>query len=76
VQKVTGHRERIGPLPHHRGEGAVELVGAANRDKQHLHAQRRCGSFPLVEVGGMRGIVGIPENGHTRRCRNGQFEKL
>jgi hypothetical protein len=34
VQIVGGHRERIGPLPHHRGEGAVKLVGAANRDEQ------------------------------------------
>lgn len=50
VQRVGGHRERIGPLPHHRGEGGVELVGAANRDKQQLHAQQLCDSFRSGET--------------------------
>src|SRR5262249_26380778 len=76
MERVSSHGERIGPLSHHRGEGTIELIGTANRDKHHLHAQRRCRSFPLFEVGSVRRVVWIPEKSEAGDGRNDLFEKL
>src|SRR6516165_6139243 len=76
MEGVGSYREPIGSLPHHCGESGIKLVGTANRNKLHCHAQRGCRGFPLFDVGGMRSVVRIPEKSDVRDGRKDLLEKL
>ena len=57
VKGIVGHQERIGTLPDHGSEGAVEFSGTAHRDRDQLYPQRLYRRSQLCELGRVRGIV-------------------
>src|SRR5262249_36237348 len=58
---VRENHERTRPLPGHRGEGTVDLLGIPRLQSLKPHPQGPCGSLRLSQLGRAPRIGGIPE---------------
>src|SRR6266498_2995918 len=76
MEGIGGHQERIGALPDHFSEGAVEFIRTAHRDGEQLYPQRLCRHSQLCELGRVGGIIRIPKKGYARKGGNNLFEEL
>src|SRR5262245_5698640 len=73
--RIGRHHKRIGTLAHHRSEGAVELAGITYWHGDERYTQCHSRYSHLFDVGGVRGIVRVPEQGHAR-SGNALLEQL
>jgi hypothetical protein len=66
--------ESLGPS--NRPEPGLEVVRTTHADAFHLNAKRACAGFYDSDLGRVRWMGGIPQNGQARELRNKLLDKL
>ena len=74
--QISGHQEPVNALYCDCTESAIEFTGIACWDGNKGEAQHLGRGLRFRELGGMGGIIGIPEKGHPFERGQHLLEKL